>query len=269
MKYVIENIAQVSSLMDEYLGLTNAIEVYNSFSQIINYPNQDIRQKKSFGFIPIRKELINNVTFSSEGIMKSELIGVDFPIKINRENSLGNKVIAIVGIDPLRKLSDFQEMTDQHDVRIKISENLIVGTPYAFHSSFYREKRASIYAKFIDHILESGYDVYLTDIFKIWTKDGQLKDNDSFKKASYDLLKSELKIIDPNAIVCFGKQPTDIVRQIVADVEILDLPHPKARAKYWLNKFSEDSKMNSPKVASYENIHSYMMNKINVTMSRL
>jgi hypothetical protein len=87
------------------------------------------------------------------------LIGVDIPSLLEKNNNISNKkTVAIVGQDPLR--------TSKNNERV---EEIKIATPYALHSKSCREKlpNTRLYFDLIKVLLDAGYRVYLTDIFKV------------------------------------------------------------------------------------------------------
>lgn len=160
------------------------------------------------------------------------LIGLDMPVLISGEGPSCKRVI-IIGIDPLRKRKDFP-LVD--------SSLVIAGTPYAVHSSFYREKgnRTKVYWNFISGLAEQ-YDIYLTDIYKLWMNDAAIGENIQFAfnasiEAWRTLLKFEIKTIAPSIIIYFGNTTAELCKDFESEFpacKIITLPHPSGRNKRW------------------------------------
>ena len=93
----------------------------------------------------------------------SELFGIDFPYWFGEfaSDKQGPDRIIIVGIDPLRNPATFKKYN------ANCKNELIIGTPYAVHDHQMREKKTSVYWKFIKHLAENNF-VYLTDIYKCY-----------------------------------------------------------------------------------------------------
>ncbi len=86
----------------------------------------------------------------------SPVIGIDLPSLMELDNAISNKpTIVIIGQDP-------KNNKDSQEVR--------VGTPYGLHHQGSRENLPTTrkYFELIQVLLELGYRVYLTDIYKIW-----------------------------------------------------------------------------------------------------
>jgi len=117
------------------------------------------------------------------------------------------------------------------------SEGIIVGTPYGLHHKGSREvlKKTKLYFDMVYALVELGYRVYLTDIYKIWVCDPnnpyngiQLPRADQNKHLG--VLKPELLAVNPVAIVTWGQQPAHGVSKISLDIPHLAFPHPSSAA---------------------------------------
>lgn len=152
------------------------------------------------------------------------VIGVDIPSIFELANGVKNKkTVAIIGQDPLRK----------SETRV---EEISIGTPYALHLKNCREKlpNTRLYFDLIKVLLESGYRVYLTDVFKVWvsSSNGQSgiplsqKDCNRF----INLLKDELEIFDPIAVITWGRIASNTVAGLDLKIKHLEFPHPSSAA---------------------------------------
>lgn len=119
----------------------------------------------------------------------SHRVGVDLPWMLTCDNP--KKTVVIVGQDPLRKLKDFSA-TEKWQGRV------IIGTPYAVHSTFYRE-RTEVYWLIFDGLLKTECNVYLTDAVKLYT--GTHLSVDDFDR---ETIRQEMESVRPDLIVCFG-----------------------------------------------------------------
>jgi hypothetical protein len=172
-------------------------------------------------------------------------IGVDIPSLFEiKNNSLKKKPIIIVGQDPLRR-------------KEKRFEDIDIATPYALHSKDCREKykNTRLYFNLIKILMQEGYRVYLTDIFKIWVSDvNDTKKNISLPKEDRirfsKVLKAELDIFDPLAVITWGKKSEKIVSEFNFKMNHLCFPHPSGAAKWYLAKEMK-------KAATDENIKEY------------
>lgn len=89
------------------------------------------------------------------------LIGYDVPVLIHTKYDICKGIVAILGQDALR------DANDPLLRGINIAKNIVVGLPYAiaFNGNY---KQVAVYHNLIKDILDAGYDVYLTDIWKSW-----------------------------------------------------------------------------------------------------
>jgi len=133
------------------------------------------------------------------------LNGIDLPTWFGNFQS---KKVLFLGIDPMRHENDFQKSN------ANISEDVIVGTPYAFHLKGFREKRTSAYWQVINEVAKSNF-IYVTDIYKTFFYTDISKktrsydffneqENNDLNKNHRQLLIEEINLIQPDLIVTFG-----------------------------------------------------------------
>jgi hypothetical protein len=117
------------------------------------------------------------------------------------------------------------------------TEQLRIGTPYALHLKKCREtfKTTKFYFDMINVLLNLGYRVYLTDVFKVWVCNpsrpyyrAKLPRIDQQKFIS--ALKIELQIVQPTVIITWGREATNSVYQMSLGFPHLDFPHPGGAA---------------------------------------
>jgi hypothetical protein len=152
------------------------------------------------------------------------VIGVDIPSILERNDDVSNKkTIVIIGQDPLRK----------SDKRV---EEIGIATPYALHLKSCREQHRStrLYFDLIKVLLDEGYRVYLTDIFKIWVsqpdKDKGIKLSKQDRDRFIQVLEAELRIFEPLAIITWGGAASSKVRKMSLETKHLALTHPSGAA---------------------------------------
>ncbi len=157
-----------------------------------------------------KKEVKTNFVYSENLIHDNQKIPKDTSLKgIDLPTWFGdysNKKIVVLGIDPLRNENVFER-----ENKSNIYNDVIVGTPYAFHERDSRENWCAGYWALIDGLVKSKNFVYCTDIFKTYYH------NNSTKTRSYldpnfvnnykhrEILFNELELIKPDLIIVFGK----------------------------------------------------------------
>ncbi|MBD2492102.1 uracil-DNA glycosylase family protein [Aulosira sp. FACHB-615] len=149
------------------------------------------------------------------------IIGVDIPSILELNNNIQDKkTIVILGQDPRR----------QSDKRV---EEIEIATPYALHLKYCREKHRStrLYFDLIKVLLEQGYRVYLTDVFKIWISqsDNGIYHTPLIKQEQerfIKILKLELEIFEPHAVITWGQVASDAVNSITSSFNHFKFPHP-------------------------------------------
>lgn len=151
------------------------------------------------------------------------VIGIDLPCILEKnDGDFGKKTVVILGQDPLRKSSNRREEIE-------------IGTPYSVHAKIRREKgRSSLYFDLIKVLLDEGHRVYLTDIFKIWVS--QSSKNQGLllikqdRKRFFDVLRAELGVFSPLAIITLGVKASDMIKSLNLDIRHLPFPHPSLSA---------------------------------------
>ena len=178
---------------------------------------------------PPENKLPRNIFRSDDPIFQklydeAFIIGVDIPSILEKNNGVSEKeTVVILGQAPLRKSSN----------RI---EEIGIATPYAMHLKSCREKlrNTRLYFDLIKVLLDNGYRVYLTDIFKIWVSEPSKDKGIPLSKQDYSrfiqVLKAELEIFEPLVIITWGKVASKTIKNLSLDVKHLEFPHPSGAA---------------------------------------
>lgn len=153
----------------------------------------------------------------------SPVIAIDLPSLFELDNGVNDKpTIVILG----------QDSKSNQD-----SEQISLGTPYGLHHKGSREilKSTKLYFDMVAALLKLGYRVYLTDIYKVWVCDpshpyygAKLPRLDQDKFMS--VLKLEVTVMNPVAIVTWGKEPANSLNRIDFDIQKFHFPHPSGAA---------------------------------------
>lgn len=168
-------------------------------SDFLNYSINTIGHQPEFhqkpgayGTIPVRVD---------------EITGIDIPILIsdgNDEN--GKKTVAIVAQDPLRNVTKDVMLKPFYPFR-----QPIVGTPFAFHYNLKNAEKCysqtEVYRKIIRGLLNKGYNVYITDIWKSWDKNKVTrKKRWGINNPHFICLVNELNMINPDYVILMGNE---------------------------------------------------------------
>lgn len=164
---------------------------------------------------------------------QSCLNGIDLPSWFGDFN---NKKVFFLGIDPMRNNKDFKKSNAD------LYNDVIIGTPYAFHIKGFRENRTSSYWQVINELAKSNF-VYVTDIYKtffytdnsknmrsyhFWNKAENALLNDNHR----NLLIDEINLIKPDIIVTFGAVAYKVLaNQKYCPTLSLSLSNPKRNVK--------------------------------------
>ena len=195
---------RIEQLFAEFFGLDSNY-IHQCYRKFKDAYNQALNQQHSTyqdGFISKQKQSWK-IRFQEQQTLNnwenSTLIGVDLPLFFKCPESEAQTVM-LVALDPLRNPKHFCDFKHV---------DVIIGTAFAQHSSYYREKQQKIVFNFIKHIVAKNYHLYVTDIYKVWMKNPLIVDgNEKYKlnKESTvfgELLLKEIEIIKPKKIICF------------------------------------------------------------------
>ena len=206
---------RIEQLFAKFFGLDSSYihqcyrELKDSYNQKLSLPYEGFipKQKESWEISFKEKQTLNNWE-------NSTLIGVDLPLFFKCSDPEAQTVM-LVALDPLRKRKDFPDF--QH-------EDVIIGTPFAQHSSHYREGSQEIVFDFIKHIVDKNYHMYITDVYKVWVEQKEYKKSHLLFKRNEslifkELLREELDIIDPKIVITFGNDARDRYIDISKDCD--------------------------------------------------
>lgn len=178
---------------------------------------------------------------------ESPVIAVDLPSLMELDDGRNDKpTIAIIGQD--------SKNNEDH-------EQLVIGTPYGLHHKGSREdlRRTRLYFEMIQVLLESGYRVYLTDLLKVWVCNPKQRyvgielpvvDRQRFLK----LIKPELAIMQPAAIVTWGKKAGNAVDHLQLGIKHLNSIHPSGAASGAWKKLIGHSPTDANKLAYWRTV---------------
>jgi len=175
---------------------------------------------------------------------QSPSIAVDLPSLFELADGIKSKpTVVIIGQD---------SKSDQD------SGSIHLGTPYGLHHKGSRENlpRTKLYFKMIYSLLELGYRVYLTDIYKIWVCNPNrpyygINLPQADREKLLDILRSELSAINPTTIITWGGDSARGVSKIGLDIQHLKFPHPSGAANGTWQRLMNQSASNENKLAYF------------------
>lgn len=185
----------------------------------------------------------------------SPVVAVDLPSLFELDNGVDDKpTIIILGQDP---------KNDQDTKKISL------GTPYGLNHKGSREvlRRTKLYFEMIVTLLNLGYRVYLTDVYKIWVCDPNrpyysVKLPQVDQKKFISALKSELLIMNPVALVTWGKESACSVAEIDLGIQHLSFPHPSGAANGTWKRLMNQSPTDENKLAYWNSIIPKLLSEI-------
>lgn len=181
----------------------------------------------------------------------NQRIGVDLPWLLSVPAA--KLTVMIVGKDPLRKYADFS-------CNARWSGSIIIGTPYAIHSDFYKD-RTKIYQRVITELKLLGCNIYLTDAKKMWIGGATFS-----SRLDLEALRKELESIRPDFVIAFGvdalraietvENATDCCAEAQSAANnrlnrarVLSFPHPSRAANgAWLRRLGGSSPIDERKI---------------------
>ncbi len=136
-------------------------------------------------------------------------IGIDFPIRLSKGKN--RPVLMICAMDPLREDSDDISRIDEVGFWVPFS---IINS---IDSKYNKPTDRSNLSFF--HTLLETYDLYVTDLYKVFYREGEKVSNGQkeFKRLSVhkEIFEKEIKILKPYAILTLGNYARDGICQIL------------------------------------------------------
>lgn len=154
---------------------------------------------------------------------QAKVVACDLPSLLSRG---GQKTVMIIAQDALSKEPS--------------PETVRIGTPYALHIKKCREELHNTrrYFQMLDVLLRQGYQVYLTDFYKIYVGGASLTRKD--RKRFGEVLKQEIEMLDPDALITWGRKATVAVEKLKTGRPHYSYPHPSGSARWMWAKLMND-----------------------------
>lgn len=211
--------------------------------QTINYPTISLVEDYLTNYFKTgRKHLSRCSIFTGNNIGKGNMAllpkanvpgeiitGIDIPVLINNSLRESANTLMIVEQDPLR---NYKHFLTQY-CKTTLLNNAIVGTPNALHNI----KPVTFYLSLVTELIKKGWNVYLTDVYKIYAP-GLKGKKDRLTTDEINLLTDELNVIRPTKILLFGKEAQRAFSLVscsynLGSMKTVPVPHRSARAICW------------------------------------
>ena len=207
------------TILDGYFIDFPTISIVNStFGLGITLQDQDLLGFPKFLYKPKLGTSFSN---------NKDLIGYDVPVLIHTKYDICKGIVAILGQDALR------DPKDPLLNGINTTNDIVVGLPYAI--AFDRNYKQDI--------LDAGYDVYLTDIWKSWddnhvSRMGRWSNINPHKQCQED----EFKNLNINYVVLMGGVAQKKFKTIPNPSNVVDIsvPHLSPAANGTWKDFLKD-----------------------------
>lgn len=138
------------------------------------------------------------------------------------------------------------------------NKQISLGTPYGLHHKDSREiiTNTKLYFRMVQVLMQLGYRVYLTDIFKVWVCNPSHKYKGITlpkvdKERFLDILEKELNAVNPAAVVTWGKAAEGAVKPLKISKTIAFL-HPSGAANGAFKKLIGKSPTHENKLGYWE-----------------
>lgn len=141
-------------------------------------------------------------------------LGYDLPCLLSAERTSKGRIM-LCAQDPLRGSGPAQ---------------LTVGTFFGIDSQYHRTRRHwGMIWQLIRSIVESGYDVWVTDAIKIFAGPNIVMKDEKLRDLCFAVMAEEVSAFQPERIIAFGSVADGALRAATAGHEVVRVPHPTAR----------------------------------------
>lgn len=173
---------------------------------------------QTLGYVPQFHS--NPGMFGTLPVTVPSITGVDIPILVEDDYPI-NGTVAIIAQDPLRNPSGPLTPFNPYN-------NPIVGTPFAYHYNSTVYPMTNVYRHVINGLLNRGYRVYITDIWKSWDPNNMTRIGKWSNKNPHKIcLDEELDLIKPDIVVLMGNVAQSKYKIInYAAKKVVSVPHP-------------------------------------------
>lgn len=145
---------------------------------------------------------------------KSDYVALDLPIFYGG-NGPEAETVVVLGLEPFHNSL--------------VTKPMGISTPYALHNCEWREREGGtkIYYYFIKHIIDKGYNVYVSNIYKFL-----LNSNIKFEQPKFqEVLLKEIELVKAEIVITFGKLPSVIcANDFQLGKRVLSMPNPSVSA---------------------------------------
>ncbi len=199
----------IKEMLEEKL-IQSSVGIEEIYSWIFDYFNHQFNgREEPNGF----KIFVNELSSAYANVKLKELrtIGIDFPILLSKGTK--KPIVMVCAMDPLRDETDVSEISTEIGMWVPFSA---INNP---NNKNYKMKPSDKRNLSFFHTLLETNDLYLTDAFKLFYREGKELSNGQteFKKLSVhrEILEKEIQLVQPEAIVSLGNHARDSISQIL------------------------------------------------------
>lgn len=186
-----------------------------TLSYFPNYTGQSLSQKKltaGLGTAYLGATLsLGMFAVQLPGISFSQFAGIDVPTLITSGEDKSQKgAILFVGESARRSQSDYNVTGGQ------VGRDVVIGTPFGVNLVPGAKPALGVYTSVFSHYLDEGYDVFVTDVNKVWTDQMNRTTLSKVMQSKQALMASEIvslaKMYSKLVIVTFGSTAADFFK---------------------------------------------------------
>ena len=204
----------IKEMLEEKL-IQPCVGIKKVYSWIFDYFNHQFNGSEIPGDFPI---FINELTaaFAEIKLKQIRTVGIDFPVLLSKGNN--RPVLMICAMDPLRDETD--GITTSNDIGLWVPFSAINNPGKKGNNMKPSDKRNLSFF----HTLLETHDLYLTDAYKLFYREGKKMSNgqNEFKSLEVhsEILEKEIKLVNPSAIISLG----NAARNAICGILKLEVP---------------------------------------------
>jgi hypothetical protein len=204
----------IKEMLEEKLIQSN-VGIEKVYSWIFDYFNHQFYGSDEPKDFPI---FVNELTagFSEIKLKQIRTVGIDLPILLSKGKN--RPVLMICAMDPLRDETDGE--TPSNDIGLWVPFSAI-NNPRKKGSNMKPSDKRNL--SFFHTLLET-HDLYLTDAYKLFYREGKKKSNGQNKFKSLEvhseILEKEIRLVKPSAIITLG----NAARNAICGILKLEVP---------------------------------------------
>ncbi len=204
----------IKEMLEEKL-IQSSVGIEEIYSWIFDYFNREFYgSAKPKDFTIFVNEL--TVAFAEIKLKQIRTVGIDFPVLLSKGKN--RPVLMVCAMDPLRAENNMVTVSEEIDLWVPFS---IIRNPDNAASEIKASDKRNL---LFFHTLLETHDLYLTDVYKLFYREGKRRSNgqSQFKSLEVhsEILEREIKLVNPSAIISLG----NAARNAICGILKLEVP---------------------------------------------